>query len=111
LFQISTPVTINTGNATQAFHYVGPNEYGPGVQMQMQRPAGPPGYPGAYPGTPYPGTAYYGAPATPYPYYAYPYPYYYPYYPYYWGGVGFYGGWGWGGWGARGFGGRGGFRR
>ena len=104
LFQVSAPVTIATGNAPQAFHYVGPNEYGPGVQMQMQRPAGPPAYPGY--------SSYYGAPyASPYPYYASPYPYYYPYYPY-WGGVGFYGGWGWG---PRGFVGRGfvgrGFRR
>jgi len=104
LFQINTPVTINTGNASQAFHYVGPNEYGPGVQMQMRPPAGPAP---AYPGQGY--TSYYGPYAAPYPYYAYPYPYYYPYYPYYWGGIGIYGGWGWG-WGPRGFVGRG-FRR
>lgn len=82
MFQVSTPATITT--ASQAFHYVGPNEYGPGapgVQMQM-RPRPPvPGYGSSY--APY---APYG-PYAPYPYYSYPYPAYYPYYPY-WGGVG-----------------------
>ena len=102
-FQTSAPVTVATGNAPQAFHYVSPNEYG--VQMQMQ-PARPPypgytGYPGAYGAAPY-GAAPYAA--APYPYYPYPYPYYYPYYPY-WGGVGFYFG------GPRGFFGPRGFRR
>jgi hypothetical protein len=109
MFQVTTPVTIATGRAPQAFHYVGPNEYGPGVQMQMGQPRPPvqPGYP-AYPASPY--SSYYGAYGAyaPGPYYpGYPYPYYYPYYPYYWGGVGVYFG------GPRGFiGGRGfGFRR
>jgi hypothetical protein len=103
MFQMSAPVTIATGNAPQAFHYVSPNEYGPGVQMQMRQPG-----PAAYPGY---GTAYapYAAyPGYPYYPYGYGYPYYgYPYSPY-WGGVGFYFG------GPRGFvGGRGfgGFRR
>ncbi|MGO9255784.1 MAG: hypothetical protein ACLQU1_05720 [Bryobacteraceae bacterium] len=110
MFQVTAPVTIATGRAPQAFHYVGPNEYGPGpgVQMQMAQPRPPvqPGYP-AYPGY----SSYYGAYGAygAYPYYpGYPYPYYYPYYPYYWGGVGVYFG------GPRGFiGGRGfgGFRR
>jgi hypothetical protein len=83
MFQTSTPTTIAT--TSQAFHYVGPNEYGPGVQMQM-RPGGPgpggPGYASSYYGG---GPGPYAYPA--YPYYPYPYPYYYPYYPY-WGGVG-----------------------
>jgi hypothetical protein len=90
-FQVSAPVPIATAN--QAFHYVGPNEYGPGygpgVQMQM-RPMGPgaPGYSSYYGPGPYGAYAPY---PYPYPYsYAYPYPYYYPYYPYYWGGAGFY---------------------
>ncbi|HTX33803.1 MAG TPA: hypothetical protein VME43_02245 [Bryobacteraceae bacterium] len=102
MFQVSAPVTIAT--SSQAFHYVGPNEYGPGVQMQMQ-PARPPvpGYSSNYGPGPYGGYAPYGAYA-PYPYYPYPYPYYYPYYPY-WGGVGFYFG------GPRGFFGGRGFRR
>jgi len=81
MFQVSAPLTFASGNA-QAFHYVGPNEYGngPGVQMTMQQPR-PPGYGYSY-AAPYGGYA-------PYPY-GYPYPYYgYPYYPY-WGGVGFY---------------------
>jgi hypothetical protein len=102
-FQINAPVTIATGSAPQAFHYVGPNEYGPGVQMQMAQPRPPvqPGYP-AGPGY----SSYYGAYGAygPYPYYP-GYPYYYPYYPYYWGGVGVYFG------GPRGFIGGRGFRR
>jgi hypothetical protein len=81
MFQVSAPVTVATGNAPQAFHYVGPNDYGqgPGVQMLQPRPPGPPAYGySAYA----PGSAPYAAP--------YPYPYYgYPYYPY-WGGVGVY---------------------
>ncbi len=95
MFQTTVPVTIPTGTS-QAFRYVGPNDYSPGVQMQMRPPARAPVYPGY-------GTAY--APYGAYPYgypYPYPYPYAYPYYPYYpyWGGVGFYFG------GGRFFGGR-----
>lgn len=81
-FQVTSPVTIATARAPQAFHYVGPNEYGAGVQMQMRQPRPPmaPGYPV--------GPSYYGAYGAygAYPYYP-AYPYYYPSYPY-WGGVG-----------------------
>jgi hypothetical protein len=80
MFQVSAPLTVATGNG-QAFHYVGPNEYGngPGVQMQMQQPR-PPGY-GYSSYAPYGGYAPYGYPYA-YPYYGYGYPY--------WGGGGFY---------------------
>ncbi len=80
-FALNGPVTINTANS-QAYHYVGPDDY---YQEGSARPAQRSGVMVAPP----------------------PYPYYYPYgYPYpYWGpgigiGVGF--GWGWGGrWGRR----------
>jgi hypothetical protein len=83
-FQTETPVTINTGNSSGAFRYVGPDDYSrPATQTVHVAPA-PRGY--AY------GPGYY-------PYY----PYYYPYYG--WGPSLFIGG----GWGFGGF--RGGFRR
>jgi len=83
-FQVTTPATIATGRNPQAFHYVGPNDYGPGVRTQLapRPPVGYPGYPAPY-------ASYYGGgPYGPYPYAYYPpYPYYYPYYPFY-GGFG-----------------------
>ena len=94
-FEITSPVTVSTTRAPQAFRYVGPEDYDrPAPQLAGRpRPAGPPAYyyePGYYPGY--------------YPYYAYPYPYAYA--PYYWGpgfgiGIGIGRGWGWGGWGRR----------
>jgi hypothetical protein len=83
-FQTESAVTINTGNSTGAFRYVGPDDY-PKTQITQQVPARP-----AY------GYGY--AAGYPYPYY----PYYYPYWGPYWGGGVFIGG---------GFGFRGGFRR
>jgi hypothetical protein len=90
-FEITSPVTISTTRAPQAFRYVGPEDYDRPAPQFAQRPpaAGP--------------RAYYYGPGY-YPYYGYPYPYgYYPYSPYYWGpgfGVGIAIGprWGWGRW-------------
>jgi hypothetical protein len=85
-FQIGAPLSIATGDHPQAFHYVGPNDYGPGLRTQLgpRPPTGPYG-------------TYYGPRPGPY---AYPSPYYYPY-PFY-GGVGVVigprWGWGWGRW-------------
>jgi hypothetical protein len=82
-FDITSPVTVSTTRAPQAFRYVGPEDYDrPAPQLSAQpRPAGPRAY--SY------GTGYY-------PYYAY------PYYPYYWGpsfGMGVvFGGGRWGRW-------------
>ncbi|MGA2144120.1 MAG: hypothetical protein ABSH49_04065 [Bryobacteraceae bacterium] len=94
-FQITSPITVSTVHAPQAFRYATPQDYERPAQM-AGRPAAP-GYhygPGAY-------GSYY-APGYYSPYYAYPYYYGYPYYPN-WGptvGIGF--GWGWGGgWGRR----------
>ncbi|MGP8248314.1 MAG: hypothetical protein ACLQVN_27860 [Bryobacteraceae bacterium] len=90
-FQITSPVTVSTARAPQAFRYATPQDYErPPAQLAVRPRA--PGYnygPGGY-------GSYY-APGYYPPYYAYPY-YGYPYYPYYWGpsvGIGF--GWGWGG--------------
>jgi hypothetical protein len=90
-FQVTTPVTVATDRAPQAFRYVGPQDYQQ-QQMYASRPAGP-----AYARPVY---------AAPYPYYSYPYYYGYPYYG--WGpSIGVYFGRGgyWGG------GYRGGYRR
>ena len=81
-FQIQSPLTIATGNAPQAFRFVGPEDYArqatPVTQrVTVQRPG------------------YYS------PYYGYS-PYYYPYYPYSWGPSLYVGGWG-GGFGFGGF--------
>jgi len=99
-FNVTSPITVSTLNAPQAFRFVGPEDYNRPAAQYAARP-GParvmvPGY--AYP---YPGY---------YPYYGYGYGYGYPY----WGPSLFIGGgWGWGGgWGYRGgFGGFRGFRR
>jgi len=93
-FQSENAVTIETGNSSGAFRYVGPDDYSRPSTMTQQvatRPAY--GY----------GPGYYG---YPYPYYGWGYPYYG------FGGIGF--GFGYGGFGGfGGFGGgfRGGFRR
>ena len=83
-FQVTSPVTVSTERAPQAFRYVGPEDYQQGHQY-ASRPGPRPAGPGAYyygPGYGYP---YYGSPYYGYPYYGYP---------YYWGpGIGFY----WGG--------------
>lgn len=80
-FQIQSPLTIATGNAPQAFRFVGPEDYNRPATQVMQRAADQrPGY-----------------------YYS---PYYYPYYPNYWGPSLYLGGF-WGG----GFRFGGGFRR
>jgi hypothetical protein len=80
-FQIQNPLTIATGNAPQAFRFVGPEDYArPATQATQRVTVQRPGY--------------YS------PYYGYS-PYYYPYYPYYWGPSlyvgGFRGGFGFGG--------------
>lgn len=96
-FQITSPVTVSTERAPQAFRYVGPEDYQQAPQFASRpgpRPAGPGGY--YAPGYGYPYAAYPG-----YPYYGYPY-WGYPYYPYGGPGIGLY--WGRGYWG-------GGFRR
>lgn len=76
-FNVTTPVTIDTANGSQAFRFVGPEDYQANVTRAAPRPTlARPSYvygPGYYP---------------------YGYPYYYPYYPYYWGpsfgvGIGF----------------------
>jgi len=76
-FNVTTPVTINTANGSQAFRYVGPEDYQANTTRVAPRPTlVRPTYvygPGYYP-------------------YGYGYPYYY--YPYYWGpnfgiGIGF----------------------
>jgi hypothetical protein len=82
-FQVQNALAIATGNAPQAFRFVGPEDYAASQVTQrvtVQRPG-------------------YG------PYYGYS-PYYYPYYPYYWGPSLYLGGF-WGG----GFRFGGGFRR
>lgn len=74
-FRVTSPVTVETNDAPQAFRFVEPADY-PATQTQSQQaPAYPPP-----PDYPYP----YYAPLY-YPYYAYP--YYYPYYgyPYFYG--------------------------
>jgi|SRR5271157_2603203 len=80
-FQIQNPLTIATGNAPQAFRFVGPEDYtGPSTQVTQRVTVQRPGY--------------YS------PYYGYPYGYGYPYYgygyPYYWGPSLYLGGF-WGG--------------
>jgi len=92
-FQVTSPVTVSTEHAPQAFRFVGPEDY----QQSMTYAARPGPGPRPMPGQGYSG--YYG-PGYGYPY-AYPYPYYYGY-PGYWGpSVGIYWGGGWGGWGYR----------
>jgi hypothetical protein len=87
-FQVTSPITVSTERAPQAFRFVGPEDY-----QQTMTYAARPG-PGPRPGYPaYPGGYYYGGPAYGYPY---PYPYYYGY-PYWGPSVGVY----WGGWGYR----------
>jgi len=80
-FQIQNPLTIATGNAPQAFRFVGPEDYARPATQVTQRVTVP-GYGANYAYSPY---------------------YYYPYYPYYWGPSLYVGGF-WGG-------GFGGFRR
>jgi hypothetical protein len=103
-FQITSPVTVSTVNAPQAFRYAGP--YDTQQQPTMLR-----AQPRPYPGAGYPGAGYgaaYAAPGYGYPGYGYPPAYYgpgyYPYaYPYYGPGFGVVigrGGWG-RGWGRR----------
>jgi len=86
-FQVQNAVTVATGNAPQAFRFVGPEDYNGPAPGPTQRVA---------PGRPY----YTYGPGYPYPYY--PYPYYWG--SGYWGPSIFIGG-GWG------FGGFGGFHR
>src|SRR6516162_1855902 len=64
-FQVTSPVTIETNNAPQAFRFVNSADYPP---EQAQQPQQALGYP--------------APPSYPYPYYVYA-PSYYPYYPYY----------------------------
>jgi hypothetical protein len=79
-FQITSPVTVETNDAPQAFRFVEPADY-PSTSMQSQQSPAP-AYP-VPPAYPYPYYVYYSPPY--YPYYAYP--YYYPYYgyPYFYG--------------------------
>jgi len=88
-FQITSPVTVSTTNAPQAFRYAGPEDFQQ-PRQQLQRA-------GARP----PACGPYGCPAGPGYFYGGPaYPGYYAPYPYYWGpGVGIAIGGGWGGWG------------
>ena len=96
-FQVTSPITVATANAPQAFRYVGPEDYNrPATQYTTSRPG-----PGTVVSPNYYGPGYYP-------------PYYGGYYgyPYYWGPSVVIGG----GWGYRGFYGfrggfRGGFRR
>jgi hypothetical protein len=77
-FQVTSPVTVKTNDAPQAFRFVEPADYPPIQTQSQQAPAysAPPAYPNPY-------YVYYWPPY--YPYYAYP--YYYPYYgyPYFYG--------------------------
>jgi hypothetical protein len=76
-FQIQSPLTIATGNAPQAFRFVGPEDYvRPSTQVVQRAPVQRPGYYSPY-------------------YYGYS-PYYYGYSPYYWGPSLYVGGF-WGG--------------
>ena len=89
-FQIQNPLTIATGNAPQAFRFVGPDDYArPTTQVTQRVTVQRPGY-----------SPYYGYGSN------YGYGPYYGYSPYYWG-PSFYGGGFWGG----GFRFGGGFRR
>jgi len=86
-FQVTSPVTVSTLHAPQAFRFVGPEDYAQPAPQLAVRPRPAP----------------YGAPAPGYFYGpGYYYPGYYPYYSYYpyWGpGVSVVVGGGWGGWG------------
>jgi hypothetical protein len=62
-FQVTSPVTVKTNDAPQAFRFVEPADYPPQTQSQ-------------------PAPVYVAPPAHPYPYYVYYSPPYYPYYPY-----------------------------
>ena len=77
-FQIQNPLTIATGNAPQAFRFVGPEDYSRPATQVVQR----------------------AAPAQRLGYYN---PYYYPYYPNYWGPSMYVGGFWGGGFGFGGF--------
>jgi hypothetical protein len=72
-FQVTSPVTIETNHAPQAFRFVEPADYPPTQTPSQQAPAYP-----APPAYPYPYYVHYSPPY--YPYYAYP--YYYPNYGY-----------------------------
>ncbi len=97
-FQVTSPVTVSTVNAPQAYRFVGPDDYNRPSMQYSTRTTGPapgtavaPGYyaPGYYP--PYYGYGY----GSPYGYYGYP----------YWGpSVVIGGGWGYGGFYRGGFG-------
>jgi len=91
-FQVTSPVTISTMNAPQAFRFVGPEDSGRTYTSYNDRPAP------QYRPAPAPAPSYY---YNPYYYPSYP-AYYYPYS--YWGpSVWIGGGWGWrGGFGFRG---------
>jgi hypothetical protein len=93
-FQLTSPVSVSTVNAPQAFRYVGPEDYDRQPTMTSRLAVRPPGYPAAN---------YLTGPGYYYPGY---YPGFYPgYYPYYYGpsfGLGF----GFGGFGPRFYGGR-----
>ena len=81
-FQVTSPVTVETNDAPQAFRFVEPADYAVTQTESQQVLASPPAYP-TLPAYPYPYYVYYSLPY--YPYYAYP--YYYPYYgyPYFYG--------------------------
>jgi len=64
-FQVTSPVTVETNNAPQAFRFVNSADYPPEQTQQPQQTVD-----------------YRALPSYPYPYYVYA-PFYYPYYPYY----------------------------
>jgi hypothetical protein len=86
-FQTIGPVTIETNDAPQAFHFVESTDYPPAQAQLQQAPAYPP--PMAYP---YPYSVYYATPHYPYfyPYYGYPY-FYGPSFSFFFGYPGYYG--------------------
>jgi hypothetical protein len=74
-FKLTSPVTVETADGSNAFHFASQADYGMQPRMAMRPPAAG-----------YSAPAGYGAPYPPAPYY--PYPYYSPYY--YGSGVGVY---------------------
>jgi hypothetical protein len=78
-FRLTSPMTVETADGSNAFHYATQADYGMQPRMAMRPPAGY-GAPG------YGASGYAAAPYPPAPYY--PYPYYSPYY--YGPGVGVY---------------------
>lgn len=86
-FQTTTPVTIETNDAPQAFRFVESTDYPPAQAQLQQAAAYPP--PTAYP---YPYSVYYTTPYYPYFYPDYGYPYFYgPSFSFFFGYPGYYG--------------------